>query len=267
MKNITRLFLLLIAHTALADNLPKELMHQNQPINSTCFFNLSEKNPTVELDKCYSELKNKKVTKQDKKLIDQGYVGFDYDWSFDPKSPASQCYSYYKYLGRSDGSSVIFTLNNGGGTGQFSSLSLVKRDGASIKVKNYDGGDRCNGGLFDVKNENQKIIYKVNLTPYDLLTFKSDAKMKKIKAYKDIDACAACCVASATYSRDLNHFDKATLLAINLKAGSVANYAEDESIQACFNDVFINYTKNGKQQLNEQQLKKFTQDFHARCMK
>ena len=200
------LLLPMLAYSAPQHNLPAQLMYQGKPIDPLCLFNLESTKAVVDLRRCGLDSKaGYVISGKNKQLISQGFMGYDYGGKINDSANLSG-YSYYKSLGTVGHSVIVQTINNSGGTGSFSFLNLIKRDGNTLKLSVINGGDRCNGGLVDVKRvgtgTSDRIIYKIHLTPYDFFTRTHD-NPHHLKAYEDLSACAVCCAATAVYQRHI----------------------------------------------------------------
>ena len=55
--------------------------------------------------------------------------------------------SYYKVFETGQDYYIVYSINNGGGTGIFSTVSKVRRKGSALLIQALRTGDRCNGGL------------------------------------------------------------------------------------------------------------------------
>lgn len=109
-------------------------------------------------------------------------------------------YIGYKYIGRIDAGEVVHLISSGGGSGQFSELVALAREGDTLRlVRSYGGGDRC-GGIADAKIENGKVFYTQGATPADLATLNARSADEAYDAGGDLDACAVCCIAAIRYS-------------------------------------------------------------------
>src|SRR5690606_23485956 len=114
----------------------------------------------------------------------------------------SQGYTYYKFFNAGNNQYWIYSINNGGGSGDFTNLYLVQRlDSHTLGIQTIAGGDRCNGGIQNVTKKNNHLTFIVNLTPYDLIAL-SNTKIQNLNAYDDLAACAVCCAAKAFYIVD-----------------------------------------------------------------
>lgn len=271
MKAIVALNLFLFPIFSFASaTLPTDLMYEGKPIDPLCIYEANANNGIASLNECgISAEKQRRITGQNSELINSGYVGFDYDWSVSQFSEPSHGTSYYKSFGKANGAHIIYALNNSGGSGQFSGVYLVKRKGDTLEVQNFMGGDRCNGGIYNVKKQNERLTYNVNLTAYDFLTLAND-NPHNIGAYDDLYSCATCCQAAGVYERQIgNNFQKEKLLYVDLNAYETAieNNASDQGYQMCFDNLIDEYKKKGKSHLSGNDLKTFTHEFNSKCIK
>ncbi|MCP0914216.1 MULTISPECIES: PI-PLC domain-containing protein [Legionella] len=256
-----------------AEKWPEILLYKDKPVDSLCLFEGNEEaEGEVSLAKCglHAEAARKK-TGENPDLIQQGYAGYDYTWEVEDAD--TQGYSYYKPFAMTGNAAVVLTRNNSGGTGQFSSLILVARNADRLKITAFAGGDRCNNGITDMKLEqdaqgNSYLVYGVNLTAFDFLDLAND-NPHHLEAYADLDACAACCKASAIMQRSLDeNFAKEKLLYVDLSsyAANAEEASSDIKYQACFDSLFNEYVKKNNSRLNPQALAQFTQRFNTQCV-
>lgn len=246
-------------------NFPEALLYKDKPIDPLCIYAAQSSVDTVALASCgIATEKGRKIIGQNDNLIKKGYVGFNYKWDDSPL----QGYSYYKAVGESDKSPIVYAINNTGGSGQFSYILLLTRIKDDIKVKSIIGGDRCNGGIYGVKHQNNKLTYSVNLTAYDFLELANDNPYH-LNAYNDLNACAACCAAGAVFERDLNqHFNQEKLVYVDLNAYPTDNeVVSNQPYQLCFNQLIKAYKSKNKQHLDPAGLAKFTTEFNQTCVK
>jgi hypothetical protein len=211
---------------------------------------------------------DEKVSGHDKSMLEKGYVGFDYEWVDDKGKPQSKGFSYYKAFANPDHSYTIYTISSGGGSGQFSSLVLVKRVGDELDLKTLAGGDRCNNGIYDVKQNGKSLTYNVNMTAFDFLAL-SKQNPRKLEAYGDLAACAACCLGSVTIERDLSPktIENEKVVAVNLdRELSDITETNQGKYQVCFNKLMIDTMKSGKKSLSESELAALMQKFNTQCV-
>jgi hypothetical protein len=217
-----QVFILLpmIAYATPQNTLPAQLMYLGKAIDPLCLFDLESAKSVVDLSHCGLNLKTQyKILGKNNTLMSKGFIGYDYGLKTNDSTHLSG-YSYYKSLGTVGRFAIVQTINNSGGTGVFSFLNLIQRDGDSINVSVIKGGDRCNGGVVNSTRKgtstNERLVYSVNLTPYDFLTLTHD-NPHHLKAYKDLSACAACCAAHAVYQRSVGvNFSNEKLLYIDV---------------------------------------------------
>lgn len=142
----------------------------------------------------------------------------------------------YHVVGIIPEGTVVETLMNGGGSGLFSGVALVKVDGDKlVSVRSFDGGDRCNGGVHASRIEGGKVIVENNITPGDFtaIAYGDD---HGIKPYDDVMASAGSCVGQ-TVSTD----GTIAQIVLDPEALAFGLSAEDEKrypLQKCFNKHF-----------------------------
>jgi hypothetical protein len=262
---ITFILFISISLVAYASNaLPADLQFKGQPIDTLCFNDIP-KNNKIALNNCGAAKEKYNIKSKNDELIAKGYIG--YDWQ-DSTMPAEiSGYSYYRFFKANEKHYWIYALNNGGGSGDFTSVYLVQRiNGNTLAVQLVTGGDRCNGGVQDVIVNNGKLSYSVNLTAYDLATI-TKTHTKPIKAYDDLAACAVCCVAKAYYQADTeaktNKLDYVQLE----KAAAVSEMPDQGKYQACFNEIAMDYIKKSQSKLEPEALNTFVKKFVSQCIK
>lgn len=242
---------------------PKDLMFNNQPIDALCFFNLDNHSPTMNLNECGLKKSNYSNKGLNEQLISKGYIG--YDWQDPEFHGETQGYIYYKYFKAGDHSYWLYTLNSGGGTGNFTSIQLVKRTGEdTLDVKNIAGGDRCNGGLQNVSEKNTQLTFSVNITAFDLISLAKNHH-SSIKSYDDLAACAVCCVAKAFYVVGPNAQPK--LLHVDLgHISKTEELPQQGTHQSCFNTLYASYVAKGNLKLKTNQIDEFMDKFKLQCL-
>ncbi len=252
---------------------PTELMYQGKPIDSLCLFQMEGSKGGVDLKHCgLHTQKGEVITGKNKTLIKQGFLG--YNFGFKTKESVSPGgYSYYKVVGQVGQAVVVETVNNGGGTGSFSLLSLVRREGDKLNIEVLTGGDRCNGGLELVSERGtqhpQYLEYGIRLTPYALLTLSRD-NPHHLKAYDDLADCAICCIATARVERPLDpNFSKVEHLLYIQTQQDLLNESPATpapKYQACFNQLLKQHSQKNHGKFDEKQLALFTHEFNAQCV-
>lgn len=247
--------------SSIPKNIPTDLTYLGKPIDALCFF-VSE-SPIINLQKCGIINQRYKIKRINNHLQKKGFIGFD--WENPDTNFHAEGYSYYQYFPAKDHSYWIYSINNGGGSGEFTTIYQVKRrDATTLSIKSLIGGDRCNGGLSNVKDINHHLIMDINLTPHDLIAI-DPGSTKHIKAYEDLAACAICCVAKARL--ELNNDDQ--LIMKYVVFNEIANVNElpkQGTYQACFNQLFIASLKNHKDHFTQAEVKHFAEKFVKVCV-
>lgn len=251
------LFLYLVVATINAAT-PDDLMFNNKPIDALCFSN--PEGNRIQLNQC-GLAKEKYVMKgANSALIRKGYIG--YDWQ-SPEDSA-EGYSYYKFFDAGNNLYWLYTINNGGGSGQFSGLNLVKRKSPNeLDIQNLAGGDRCNGGLQDVSESNNQLTFSINLTAYDLVILSKKAS-SKLNAYEDLAACAVCCVGKAFYEVRVGAKPKLNYVDLVVESNS-DEMPQQGSLQPCFNKLLSSYITSGKTKLKPDMLDELAVQFNQTC--
>jgi hypothetical protein len=197
---ITMLFAMGTALPAQADApLPPDLMRDGAPLDAMCF-QFWEDDTTVDLTECTTPLDVTPLEHEDP--AESGWHGYSYRPDDMPEEAAMRGWVVWKYLGETPRGYVVETIHNGGGTGYFSSVQTVRREGDRLHlVETHLGGDRCNGGVAAASVANGAVAGAVHITPYDLLAL-ALGETVPYRAYDDISACAICCVGTATLIDD-----------------------------------------------------------------
>ena len=254
------LFLSLFAAKVCAD-VPEDLMFHNKPIDALCFFNLEGK--VINLKKCGLAEEKYVFKGQNSKLIEKGFIG--YDWQNPEFQGSAEGYSYYKFFNAGKNLYWLYTVNSGGGSGEFTAINLVKRKTTNtLEMTTLSSGDRCNGGSQDVSEKNNHLTFSVNLTAYDFIAL-SKKSSPTIKAYDDLAACAVCCVAKAFY--EVNSNAQIQLKYIDLGSIKTEEMSQQGTRQSCFNKLFASYITLSKTKLKKNILDEFAIKFDQMCMK
>lgn len=166
---------------------------------------------------------------------------------------------------------LIYTLENDGGSGYFSSVFIFKQSKSQLELVGHArefGGDRCNGGTSIEEIKDNSILVAKKLTPvglvYDAIT---DKKIQK-KVVSILNDSAMSCIANKkTY--------------ITVKDGKIISEnrgvqdinfesVDDESskYQKCFNKRLKEYiSKNNNKALKDKNIAEFVSVFKNKCMK
>jgi hypothetical protein len=252
-------FFAITASIAAPSEAPAELMYAGKSIDSICFFDMGESD-TVDLRKCGAQQSKYIVKGKNAELSQKGFIG--YDWQ-DSTMPSAQGSTYYHFYSAGNGKYWVYTLNNGGGSGDFTDIYLVTRKNAdTLTVKNITGGDRCNGGVQNVSAKNNTLSYSVNLTAFDLIEL-GDQK-KAFKAYDDLAACAVCCVAKSVYTVKAD--TKPQLQTVQLdKVANADELPAQGQYEGCLNKMYFDYVGKNGTDLTIKQLQEFVGKFITDC--
>lgn len=245
-----------------AASLPSDLVFENKPIDSLCFFDNENISDKIDLNNCGAAKQKFAIKDQNEHLLKQGFIGYNWQDTAYPESPGG--YSYYKFFPTANAQYWIYSVNSGGGSGEFTAIQLVKRiTPESLFVKGITGGDRCNGGVTDVSEKSGALTFNVNLTPSDFISL-SKLTINNVKPYDDLAACAACCFGKASYTvtpDDLNPKFNQFIIEQNIK---LEELPQQGKLQACFNKLFVS---NNKFNLTEADIVKLVEQFKEKCIK
>lgn len=248
------------AHARSTQFVPNDLMYQGKPIDSLCFSDVSSN--TIALRKCGSKNANYFIKGINSKLQKEGFIG--YNWENRGISRGLQGYTYYHFYPAEKSKYWIYTLNNGGGSGDFTNIYLVERkDKETFSIRNITGGDRCNGGIENVKENNNVLSWSVNLTAWDLVKL-ADKKIN-INAYDDLAACAVCCIGKSYYTIKSGYQPEFHQVKLeNLK--STTEMPDQGKYEACFNRIYLNYVSKNAIYLDKEKLNNFIEYFKKTCL-
>lgn len=197
--------------------------------------------------------------------LDDGFISAAYHY-VDPEMPEQKYPGFigYKYLGDYRGLKAVQLIENGGGSGMFTSVQLLRpEDNGTLRViQTLAGGDRCNGGIAHASMAGRKLIYDVNLTPFDFIALAS-YNPANLQAYDDIDACAVCCYGTLRYVN--GRAESVTLNPAAVPADMPADATSDRPLQACFDHAFRAASTGGDGVMTLKQNKKFIADFFKSC--
>lgn len=236
--------------------IPQELMMDGQPIDPRCFEAVSA-DEWVDITRCSDAKIVKLPASADPFWTDK--TGYNYRYQED-KSDATS-YSYYQYIGMWNGAPVVVSYSSGGGTGQFTSLVSIERNGSKIRVlQGFGAGDRCNGGIVDVKIAGGTLHYGQNMTPIDFLQIAED-NPRDLQPYDDLEASAASCFGIARFEDE--KFVGVSLQPLPAAQGGVAT---SYKYQDCFNKLYLAQLAKGKKELTVVELKEFTGEFNQVCL-
>lgn len=256
-------FILVFTNIQARTPLPKSLLYHGKPIDALCF---AQNDGTISLPSCGIPL-DPHLIKINEIKIKPEKEWFGYSFKVKNAGP-TQGYSYYRAIAHVNDKDILFTINNGGGSGEFTALKTVVRKGNQLILHTLKAGDRCNGGLSHVKKNAHEISYDINITPFDLFTISHD-NLHHIKAYDDLVACAVCCAGKMHVSRSLrSHFEKEQIKFIDLSSYSLdaGGYGDDKPYQLCFNSLINRYKSINKLIFTPQELSRFISEFNNKCV-
>jgi hypothetical protein len=256
-------FIILLLHLTLCYANNNFYFHNGQPIDSICFFNLEDQSSEINLQQCgFANQKLKKNNSSNKFFIDQGFIG--YYWTSTEQEQPEYGYTYYKPFPINQKQFWVYSVNNSGGTGSFSSIKKIKRTSENhLKMTDLIMGDRCNGGITEVSQQADLLIFGQRLTAFDLYSIQSK---KTIKAYDDLASCAVCCYATAYYQVS-NSSMQPKLMYVKLNdIKDKSELSEQGQYQRCFNEIYLQAVHR-KNKLSPNELTEFVHAFEEKCLK
>lgn len=246
--------------------LPADLLYHGKAIDPLCFTNPSETADTIHLKDCGITAEGASISGHDKTLEKKGFYGYEFKYQ---QNDPIHAYSYYKVITQTNKKTLIYTLSSGGGSGSFTALSLLSRQGDTMHMQTIAGGDRCNNGINHVTFKGNILRYSINITPFDFIAL-SAQNPHKIKAYDDLLACASCCAATVIIKRSIQdgltneQIEKIDFRDYNLNA---RDYPNTMPYQACFDKLIKQYISEGQGILTLKGLNAFVKNFNLSCTK
>ena len=178
----------------------------------------------------------------------------DYGDDFVMRTP----YFQYNYLGKEGNKYFIGTSDCGGGTGIFSSITILELKGSLLsEVASVCAGDRCNGGVGNTSYKDGKIYFSQNITSDDLYIM---AINPSEKPQVSLDYCAMCCVGEANYEYDVNS-KETTFISFQSFLDSENEEPEDGTDLEYFYYLLDKHLSENGDQLNQDQLDNFVTEF------
>lgn len=283
-KNIMRfvllinfLFLYISFSEAIANEKaqPKALTYGNKPIEAYCIAKIlgGTDDDRVDLRQCYKEIIKEKIERQPVNTdVPSGFQGYDYKKEYCCES------MYWQYLGSPWlNHFLIYSFYSGGGSGNFTSISMLKREGdILIKERVLDDGDRAMGGISEpILNASKLTYYKsISMQDFFLLglhhlgneweSYKRDEK----ESINSLPFCAACSFAEVGYLIDFSAQNpEAKMINVILPQNDESfqekdqqEEVEEKSLQECILSVVQQYNAAGMNQMTQDQFKEFTQN-------
>lgn len=242
---------LLLSSTAMAADLPPDLMVDGKPLDAMCFQRWRDEEPVNVRDCADPE-----VIPDPQETSADGWMGYTFRLKDLPADAPMRGLAEWRLLGRTDAGFVIETRYNGGGTGQFSTVETVRRDGDQlVSVTTHAGGDRCNGGVDAAAVVGGQVATASNITPYDLVAL-ALGEEPTVKAYDDLAACAICCVGTATVVGE----DLAWVSLTPMESGFAGT---DQPVQACLDRLL----QAQQPSLTRAGLDRLGEAFRSECLK
>ena len=248
---------------------PADLMYLGKPVDASCFSTMGHQTDDnkYDLSECSTPNSKLKITYNDY-LTKKGFYGNDWKGKIENGDDyISEGYDYYKVWPAGDNHYWVLSMENGGGTGIFTTINLYTRnDFNTVSIIPIDGGDRCNGGidLDTIKLTEHGIQYSAEVTAADFLSIKN-GNPHHLQAYDDLAACAICCTAKIFYEVD----QKLNLKFLYMDLDKTPKFDElptQGKYQACFNKLQSSYIAKGKDRLDESQVTKFVEEFNRECV-
>jgi hypothetical protein len=244
---------------------PQEFMFLNKPIDPVCISHPwdDSQHGMVDLNKCGMAQSHFVFDDYNDTLKNKGYYGWNWKDLSDPTVP-NRGSGYYKFWDAGDHKFWVVAYFDGGGSGNFSTVSLfTRKDYHTVQMDILNSGDRCNGEVDKAMSQGNNLKFSTYITPADFFSLADDAK--KDKAGENVYACASCCVATAYYEADSKD-KKVKFLYVDLSTHPIDNMVdENEKYQVCFNKLLMSYVIKGKTKLNEVELKEFVKSYHDKC--
>lgn len=143
-------------------------------------------------------------------------------------------------------------------------LAGKKRSANLELIKSFSGGDRCFGGITDMRIEApDKVSVTRNMTPYELVTLRVPPEKQRTKSYGDLPDCARCCIGEFTEFIDLN--GQSELLEVRLTGARLEQDEDRSEQQACLAGLIDAGNKNLI--LNRKQLEDLQLSYTTNCYK
>jgi hypothetical protein len=202
---------------------------------------------------------------------DQASLTYKYPSDTDNSAYFPDAYIQYKPMAQKNNTFVLHVTSSGGGSGQFSSLITVEKQGDTLAYKmTIASGDRCNGGTVGTMVTPAGFVaYGKYVTPFNILSLGvPNALAGKIGAYRGLEDSAGSCFAVENHTYDIvtgqdlfKNIDLGTNIIEDQK-----DWTENIKYQSCFNKLYNSYIESKKNVLNETQIKEFDALFIKQCV-
>ena len=197
----------------------------------------------------------------------------------DPDAIMGTPFDSYEVLARNGSRFIVSMLSSGGGSGRFSSIVLVRREGDTLNAERFftEIGDRCNGGIAGAHVSGNRLFWSVNVTPYDVLQA-SGAGLAS--GASGLEYGAQSCVATLDSEYNLVT-GKMRLVSETLtlsyfggteesRSGLLSDqegWTEQFKHQHCFNTYYNSYVSKGHTRLSPTEMKAFGQGLVLACLR
>jgi hypothetical protein len=153
---------------------------------------------------------------------------------------------------------IKIVSGNTGGSGRFSGIYFMRRDGDNLQLlEEMGGGDRCNNGIEgNVRYVDGKLLYTQALTAADFYDAENITNDKKLN---DLEYCAICCKASA-------NLEDRKITSYTLRADLLDDKQEGLSKeQACFEKQLSTLVKGDQTIVPQQEMHQFLLKTAQKC--
>ena len=281
------------------EHLPKDLLFDGKPLDAMLMANLDmgdssrfEPCNLTETRKRPSTIKILPTSEWCSSMHKQGFFGYETknlkienelkNLGIENDS-MSEAYGFWKYLGTISGTHkhIIQTEKCGGGSGRFSSIILVERDGNFIKnAGELFRGDRECGGIVKVSFNDSVLSVWQYATPYEIFSECLEAligdKNKKVSIIKDgyedkiefrnqkIPYHLSCAALNGV-GEVLTTWKEGTyeIISIELETESMGSHSP---LEKSFNYVIEKYMSQGCNKLDRPKMKQFAEDVLEYCI-
>lgn len=243
------------------------LGYNGKPVDPLCFlqtWNQDAEKPVIDLTAC----DNPDIARINDANLYTAPAGFN-GAAYRPANMAEAdsagvAFVEYRYLGNIGTNAAVLLRESGGGSGLFTTLYLLQRDGDKLNVvEPVAGGDRCNGGIVEAQVIGDKLIYEENLTPLTLYIIGGGPATDEADNLPD---CASCCYATAKYEGDT-----LSTVKVNGNLGTVlerliAETPDGNTTAACFDALMLSHIKKGEMEFTLPQANDFSREVKGQCL-
>jgi hypothetical protein len=203
-------------------------------------------------------------TKDEVSLVDHPWrgVGLVVESSLVRFDEGELGWDVYRVIDRRDDHYLIESTWNGGGTGHFSSVRVLRlRDGVLSVVLRVGSGDRCNGGIAeDPSFDGTAVLVSHWITPEDLMNLSGRSDL----APGDFEFSAVSCVAMARHRVSPGRSD---LVGVKLSPDFGGSWLDDQPgwtenypRQARFNQVLRKWVAASRLELDSKEIQAFAEE-------